>query len=277
MIMRFPVLSLLLCASVTTVFAAPQTTAPAPRADQQAASANGVDSIIALVQANMSEALVLKTIQRQNKAYDLTPDDLLKLQKAGVSERIINAMLDPSTASSANPAPAAVPPPAAAPSAAPAAPRAASGPAGSNLAASGPAGPEAASKGAPGTTNAAAGCSQTSSTAAPAPGQQQPKGGVFSSFKDRLKGSAQKTVDGFGDTVNCAVDKGVQTSESQVSSAADNAAATPAQKVSDATSAATKPVTTATTNATNSVSTAQTSAKSSVSTAQTPAKKNATK
>src|SRR5579864_8781098 len=89
MIMRFPVLSLLLCASVTTVFAAPQTTAPAPRADQQSASANGVDSIIALVQANMSEALVLKTIQRQNKAYDLTPDDLLKLQKAGVSERII--------------------------------------------------------------------------------------------------------------------------------------------------------------------------------------------
>ena len=272
--MRYAGLALLFLASVTAVFAAPQTTAPSPRADQQSTNAtNGVDSIIALVQANMSEALVLKTIQRQNKAYDLTPDDLLKLQKAGVSERIINAMLDPSTASSANPTPAAVPPPAATPSA----PRAASGPAASNLAASGPAEPGAASKGAPGTTNAAAGCSQTSSTAAPAPSQQQPKGGVFSSFKDRLKGTAQRTVDGFGDTVNCAVDKGVQTSESQVSSAADNAAATSAQKVSDATAAATKPVTTATTNAINSVSTAQTSTKSSVPTAQTPAKKSTTK
>lgn len=80
--MRFPGLVLLLFASAIAVFAAPQTTTPAPQANQQSANANGVDSIIALVQANMSEGLVLKTIQRQNKAYDLTPDDLLKLQKA---------------------------------------------------------------------------------------------------------------------------------------------------------------------------------------------------
>lgn len=269
--MRFPGLALLFFASVTTVFAAPQATTPAQQADQQSANANGVDSIIGLVKANMSEGLVLKTIQRQNKAYDLTPDDLLKLQKAGVSERIINAMLDPSTASAPPSAPVA-PPPAAAPSAPPVAPRAASGPGASspgasNLAASGPtasgAGPGAASKGAPGAANSAAACPQPSSTAAPAPGQQAPKSGVFSSFKDRLKGSAQKTVDGFGDTMNCAVDKGVQTSESQVSSTADSAAATPGQKVSDATSAATKPVTTTTTNAANSVSAAQSSAKKS--------------
>jgi len=256
--MRFPGLALLFFASVTTVFAAPQTTAPAPQAGQQSATANGVDSIIALVQANMSEGLVLKTIQRQNKAYDLTPDDLLKLQKAGVSERIINAMLDPSTASAPPAAPAAAQP-SPAPAAAPAAPRTAPGPApsnpkgsspgASNLAASGAAGAGAGSKGAPGSTNsAAAGCSQTSSTATPAP-SQQPKSGVFSSFKERMKGTAQKTVDGFGDTMNCAVDKGVQTSESQVSSTADSAAATPGQKVSEATSAATKPVTTTTTAA----------------------------
>jgi hypothetical protein len=264
--MRFPGLVLLLFASAIAVFAAPQTTTPAPQANQQSANANGVDSIIALVQANMSEGLVLKTIQRQNKAYDLTPDDLLKLQKAGVSERIINAMLDPSTVSGTNPAAPAVPPPAAAPSAAPAAPRAAAAPGASNLAASGQtgpgAGPGAAAKGAPGSTN---GCPQTSSTTTPASGtaapaqaqaQQQPKGGVFSSFKDRLKGSAQKTVDGFGDTMNCAVDKGVQTSESQVGSVADSAAAAPGQAASNATSTATKPVTTATTNANNSVSAA---------------------
>ncbi len=113
--MRFPGIVLLLFASAMAVFAAPQTTTPAPQANQQSANANGVDSIIALVQANMSEGLVLKTIQRQNKAYDLTPDDLLKLQKAGVSERIINAMLDPSTISGTNPAPATASSPAAAP------------------------------------------------------------------------------------------------------------------------------------------------------------------
>jgi hypothetical protein len=284
--MRIPGLALLIFASATAVFAAPQTTTPAAQADQQSANANGVDSIIALVKANMSEGLVLKTIQRQNKAYDLTPDDLLKLQKAGVSERIITAMLDPSTASSANPAPAAapppaaVPPPSAAPSAAPAAPRAASAPGGSSLVSSGPTGPGAASgaagsgaaaKGGSASASAAAGCPQASSTAAPAPSQQAPKSGVFSSFKDRLKGSAQKTVDGFGDTMNCAVDKGVQTSESQVSSVANSAAATPGQAVSNATSTATstatKPVTTATTNANNSVSAAQTTAKKSATSA----------
>lgn len=271
--MRFPGLALLFFASGTAVFAAPQTT-PAPQANQQSANANGVDSIIALVQANMSEGLVLKTIQRQNKAYDLTPDDLLKLQKAGVSERIISAMLDPSTASAsapsaapAGPPAAAAPPVTAAPAAAPAAPRTAAGPGAanpgaSNLAASGAAGPGAASKGAPGSANSAAGCPQTSSTAstaAAAPTQPAPKAGVFSSFKDRMKGSAQKTVDGFGDTMNCAVDKGVQTSESRVSSTANSAAAAPGQAVSDAT----KPVTTATTNATNSATAAQTSAKKS--------------
>ena len=238
--MRFPGLALLFFASATAVFAAPQTTTPAPQANQQSANANGVDSIIALVQANMSEGLVLKTIQRQNKAYDLTPDDLLKLQKAGVSERIINAMLDPSTMRPAlilhrqrlrprqprrhrRPLPRRHP----------RHPRAASGPRRFRVRVlliwphpvqpgRGPL-PRAR----PGSTNAAAGCPQTSSTTTPASGtaapaqaqaQQQPKGGVFSSFKDRMKGSAQKTVDGFGDTMNCAVDKGVQTSESQVSS-----------------------------------------------------------
>jgi hypothetical protein len=235
--MRFPALLLLLFASVTTVLAqAPQTNraggagtgaASAPVAAQpgQTADSNGVDTIIALVKANMSETLVLKTIQRQNKTYDLTPNDLVKLQKAGVSETIINAMLDPSTASGA-PAPPVAPPSGAAPSATPAAPAA-------PRSVTAPTASAPASKGASGSTASAAGCPQQSSTAAPAPSQQDKKGGAFSSFKDKLKGSAQKTVDGLGDTVNCAVDKGVQSSQTQVSSAVDNAVETPAQKVGD--------------------------------------------
>ena len=147
--MRFRALPLLLFASVTTLLAQTQQTnravdgkagtAAAPAAGQP--DANGVDTIISLVKANVSEALVLKTIQRQNKAYDLTPQDLVKLQQAGVSETIINAMLDPSSATAAKPAPTAAPavpvaapaPPAAAPAApvAPAAPRTAAAPAAS--------------------------------------------------------------------------------------------------------------------------------------------------
>jgi hypothetical protein len=263
--MRLPALYLLLFASVTTVLAqAPQTNrvpaggkgaAVGSQPEQKSADANGVDTIISLVKANMSEALVLKTIQRQNKVYDLTPDDLVKLQKAGVSETIINAMLDPSAASAAAPAPAAAAPAATTP-VAPATPKAASAPA-----ASAP-----ASRGASAANAPAAGCPPQSSTAAPAP-TQQAKGGVFSSFKDKLKGTAQKTVDGLGDTLNCAVDSGVQTSQSQVSSAVDNAAGVPARKVADVGSAGNKAVTTNTSttnsNTTGSAAAAQPGAKKS--------------
>jgi hypothetical protein len=66
---------------------------------------------------------------------------------------------------------------------------------------------------------------------------------MFSSFKEKLKGSAQKTVDGLGDSVNCAVDKGVQDSQTKVSSTMDNAVAAPAQKVADISSTGNKTAT----------------------------------
>ena len=267
--MRFPGLVLLLFASATAVFAAPQTTTPAPQANQQSANANGVDSIIALVQANMSEGLVLKTIQRQNKAYDLTPDDLLKLQKAGVSERIINAMLDPSRcvrachcAGRSAPAPLRHRRPLPRQHPRPREPLLVR----VLLVQVHLIWPHPVQVG-PAPVLRARQVRPTRRRDVLKPLRQQrrprsqpaPKSGVFSSFKDRMKGTAQKTVDGFGDTMNCAVDKGVQTSESQVSSTADSAAAAPGQAVSSAT----KPVTTATTNATNSATAAQSAAKKS--------------
>jgi hypothetical protein len=54
----------------------------------------------------MSEPLIIKTIQRAGKAYNLSPADMVKLQKAGVSESILQAMLDPSA-----PSPQPQPPP----------------------------------------------------------------------------------------------------------------------------------------------------------------------
>ncbi len=56
----------------------------------------------------MSEALVIKTVQSQGQAYQLTPAEMLKLQQAGASEALISAMLDPS-AGARSPAVAAPP------------------------------------------------------------------------------------------------------------------------------------------------------------------------
>ncbi|MGD0579879.1 MAG: CsgG/HfaB family protein [Bryobacteraceae bacterium] len=87
----------------------------APRAAQKPASQ--VDNVIQLVKAGMSEGLIIKTLQKQNKPMDLTPADLVKLKNAGVSENIIGVMMDPSSAPAAAPAAA---PAEAAPQAAPA-------------------------------------------------------------------------------------------------------------------------------------------------------------
>lgn len=108
-----------------------QTQAPAPAAAPKAApkaatkaapkQPSVVDSVIESVKAGLSESIIIKTLQRDNKPANLTPADLVKLKNAGVSENIINVMLDPTSAPSAPaPAPAAAaapeppPPPAAA-------------------------------------------------------------------------------------------------------------------------------------------------------------------
>ncbi|HYL36613.1 MAG TPA: CsgG/HfaB family protein [Bryobacteraceae bacterium] len=126
--------------------AAPQA-APAPKAapSGQARPAaakppSPVDSVIQLVKSGMSESLIIKSLQKQNKPMDLTPADMVKLKNAGVSENIMGVMIDPTAAPAATPAPApaaaAAPPPAPAPEPAPA-PVASSAPA-SAPAASGP-------------------------------------------------------------------------------------------------------------------------------------------
>ena len=109
--------------------AAPKPAAPKPAAAKPAAAASPVDSVIQSVKAGLSESLIIRTLQRENKPANLTPADLVKLKNAGVSENIIGVMLDPASApaAAAAPAPAPVaaappppPPPAAAPAPAPA-------------------------------------------------------------------------------------------------------------------------------------------------------------
>ena len=90
---------------------APKPAPAKPAAAKPAAAPSPVDSVIQSVKMGLSENLIIKTLQRDNKPMNLTPGDLVKLKNAGVSENIIGAMLDPTSA----PAPAAAAAPAAAP------------------------------------------------------------------------------------------------------------------------------------------------------------------
>jgi curli biogenesis system outer membrane secretion channel CsgG len=90
---------------------APKPAPAKPAAAKPAAAPSPVDSVIQSVKMGLSENLIIKTLQRDNKPMNLTPGDLVKLKNAGVSENIIGVMLDPASA----PAPAAAAAPAAAP------------------------------------------------------------------------------------------------------------------------------------------------------------------
>jgi curli biogenesis system outer membrane secretion channel CsgG len=96
-------------------------TKPATPASKPAAAASPVDNVISLVKSGMSEGLIIKTLQKQNKPMNLTPADLVKLQNAKVSENIIGVMMDPTSGPAAAAAPVAEAPPAPAPAPAPAA------------------------------------------------------------------------------------------------------------------------------------------------------------
>jgi hypothetical protein len=86
------------------------------------------DSIIKLVKGGLSDDLIISTIQAKAGTYDTSTDGLIALKAAGVSDKVVAAML----AKDAAPPPAAPapPPPAVAPPAAPAPPAGPSLPAG---------------------------------------------------------------------------------------------------------------------------------------------------
>ena len=88
-------LALLMAAALGAGLSA-QGTPPKPAAAAaapKAAATSGVDTVIALVKGGMSEALVIRTLKRENKTYTLSPADLLKLQKAGV-RRVWGVVVD---------------------------------------------------------------------------------------------------------------------------------------------------------------------------------------
>ncbi|HEY1575921.1 MAG TPA: hypothetical protein VGF82_02495 [Terracidiphilus sp.] len=50
------------------------------------------DTIVKMSKAGLDDTVILQTIQTQPGRYDTTPDDLISLKKAGVSEQVIAAM-----------------------------------------------------------------------------------------------------------------------------------------------------------------------------------------
>ncbi len=79
------------------------------------AAGSPVDTVIQLLQGGMSESSVVKMLQRQNKPVNLSPADMLKLQKAKVSELVMDTLIDPgaghaAAATNVSPAPPTVQP-----------------------------------------------------------------------------------------------------------------------------------------------------------------------
>ena len=91
--------------------AAPAKAAPKP--------ATPVDKVIGLAKAGLGEDLIVKAIVKDNLKADLGADEMVRLKQAGVTDKVISAMMDPSSAGS-SPAPSPAPVAAAAPTPAPA-------------------------------------------------------------------------------------------------------------------------------------------------------------
>jgi len=82
------------------------------------ASGLTVEDVIKLAKAGLSEDIIVQQIQRKGRAFDLSPDQIIGLKAANVSDRILEVMLDPAKADAPAPllpvarvAPAPEPPP----------------------------------------------------------------------------------------------------------------------------------------------------------------------
>lgn len=72
-----------------------------------------LDSLVAMVESKLPDSLILKQVQKSGKVYNLQPQDLVRLQKAGASEKLLEALMEGPAAAAAPAAPAALAAPAA--------------------------------------------------------------------------------------------------------------------------------------------------------------------
>jgi len=56
-----------------------------------------VESVLAMINAGLSEDLIIARIRKDEAAVDLSPDQMIQLKQAGASDSIIKVLLDPKT------------------------------------------------------------------------------------------------------------------------------------------------------------------------------------
>jgi curli biogenesis system outer membrane secretion channel CsgG len=71
--------------------------APARKPATAAAPASPIDNVIKLLKSGMSEALIVKTLQKQ-EPYTPSPEEMVKLKEAGASDNLIGVIMDPASA-----------------------------------------------------------------------------------------------------------------------------------------------------------------------------------
>src|ERR1039457_4439433 len=67
--------------------------------------------VVKMVKAGLGEDTIVLAIQNKPSAFDTSPEQLISLKEQGVTQVVLNAMLNASQPASAAPAPAEAPPP----------------------------------------------------------------------------------------------------------------------------------------------------------------------
>ena len=70
---------------------------------KESAHTNGLtpDDVMRLAKAGVSEDIIIQQIKKTGRAFDLSTDQLIAFKTANVSDRIVHAMLDPESARAA--------------------------------------------------------------------------------------------------------------------------------------------------------------------------------
>jgi hypothetical protein len=66
------------------------TPAPAPKPQGMT-----VDGVLAMVEAGLSDDVIVARLRKEDKAFDLSPEDMIRIKKAKVSDAVLMVMLDP--------------------------------------------------------------------------------------------------------------------------------------------------------------------------------------
>jgi hypothetical protein len=84
-------------AQITVDFSSPQ---PSP----QTKKGLTVDDVIRMSKAGLSDDIIIQQVRKQAPHFDLSADQLIQLKSARVSDRVINAMIEPSNVGTQGPA-----------------------------------------------------------------------------------------------------------------------------------------------------------------------------